>query len=184
MASTSSGWTTVTVHCLLFFFFFLKSVRKLQLQNAAVKVLSRTKRTALLFSVLKFSQRLPIKHRIDFKALLLAFKSLDSVGLKNLSDLIVVHKSSRAQKSAEAISWENQESELRWRAKFILSATILHPDGTSCLMNSHVCHTYIFKTRFIPFGVMGLLEPIPTIVTKTVWTEYHHRARPSQLSIF
>ena len=47
-------------------------IKKLQLvQNAAVRALKKTKRADYLTPVLKFLHRLPLSHRIDFKALLL-----------------------------------------------------------------------------------------------------------------
>ena len=58
-----------------------KTIKQLQLiQNAAARVLSRTKRTEHITPVLKSLHWLPVSYRIDFKVLLLVYKSLNGLG--------------------------------------------------------------------------------------------------------
>src|SRR4029434_8320273 len=67
---------------------FLKNLKQLQMiQNAAARVLTKTKRTDHITHILKYLHWLPVSYRIDFKALLLVFKSLNGIGPKYLSDM-------------------------------------------------------------------------------------------------
>ena len=55
-----------------------KTIKQLQVvQNAAARVLAKTKRTDHITPILKSLYWLPVSHRIDFKALLLVYKSLN-----------------------------------------------------------------------------------------------------------
>ena len=65
-----------------------KNLKQLQMiQNAAATVLTKTKRTDHITHILKYLHWLPVSYRIDFKALLLVFKSLNGIGPKYLSDM-------------------------------------------------------------------------------------------------
>ena len=67
-----------------------KSIRQLQLtQNAAARVLTRTKKVDHITVVLKPLHWLPVCQRIDFKILLLAYKALNGFGPKLISDLLL-----------------------------------------------------------------------------------------------
>ncbi len=55
-------------------------INKLQLvQNAAARVLTRTRKYDHISPVLSTLQWLPIKHRIDFKILLITYKALNGL---------------------------------------------------------------------------------------------------------
>ena len=78
-----------------------KSIRKLQLiQNAAARVLTNTKRVDHISPVLKSLHWLPVGQRIDFKVLLLVFKSLHGLGPKNIVELLHNYKPSRCLRSS------------------------------------------------------------------------------------
>ena len=65
-----------------------KTIKQLQLiQNAAARVLTRTKRSDHITPVLRSLHWLPVSYRIDFKALLLVFKSLNGMGPNYLLDM-------------------------------------------------------------------------------------------------
>ena len=58
-----------------------KRIKHRQLiQNAAARVLTRTKRSEHITPVLKYLHWLPVSHRIDFKSLLMVYKSQNNVG--------------------------------------------------------------------------------------------------------
>ena len=56
------------------------------IQNAAARILTKTKRTEHITPILKSLHWLPVSYRIDFKALLLVFKSLNGIGPRYLTD--------------------------------------------------------------------------------------------------
>ena len=63
-----------------------KSIKQLQLiQNAAARVLTRTKRSEHITPVLKSLHWLPVSYRIDFKVLLLVYKSLNGLGPEHMT---------------------------------------------------------------------------------------------------
>ena len=65
-----------------------KTIKPLQLiQNAAARVLTRTKRTDHITPILKSLHWLPVSFRIDFKALLLLFKSMNGKGPVYILDM-------------------------------------------------------------------------------------------------
>ena len=66
-----------------------KTIKQLQLiQNAAATLLSRTKRTEHITPVLKSLHWLPVSYRIDFKVLLLVYKSLNGLGPEYMSRVL------------------------------------------------------------------------------------------------
>ena len=79
-----------------------KSIKQLQLiQNAAARVLTRTKRSEHITPVLKSLHWLPVSYRIDFKVLLLVYKSLNGLGPEYMND-ILEYKPSRALRSIDS----------------------------------------------------------------------------------
>ncbi|KAK0143133.1 hypothetical protein N1851_018750 [Merluccius polli] len=79
-----------------------KSIKQLQLiQNAAARVLTRTKRSEHITPVLKSLHWLPVSYRIDFKVLLLVYKSLNGLGPEYMNDILVEYKPSRALRSTD-----------------------------------------------------------------------------------
>ena len=80
-----------------------KSIKQLQLiQNAAAQVLTRTKRSEHITPVLKSLHWLPVSYRIDFKILLLVYKSLNGLGPEYMNDILVEYKPSRALRSTDS----------------------------------------------------------------------------------
>ncbi len=64
-------------------------INKLQMvQNAAARVLSRTRKYEHISPVLSTMHWLPIKHRIDFKILLITYKALNGLAPQYLSELL------------------------------------------------------------------------------------------------
>lgn len=78
-----------------------KSVRKLQLvQNAAARVLTNTRKLDHITPVLKSLHWLPVSQRIDYKILLLVYKTLNGLGPKYMLDLLESYETSRPLRSS------------------------------------------------------------------------------------
>ncbi len=70
-----------------------KTIRKLQLiQNAATRILTRTRKSEHITPVLRSLHWLPVTFRIDFKVLLLVNKSLNGLGPKYIADMLTEYK--------------------------------------------------------------------------------------------
>ncbi|KAL2097497.1 hypothetical protein ACEWY4_006704 [Coilia grayii] len=77
-----------------------KTIKQLQLiQNAAARVLTRTKRSDHITPVLRSLHWLLVSYRIDFKALLLVFKSLNRTGPNYLLDMFHLYTTTRSLRS-------------------------------------------------------------------------------------
>lgn len=78
-----------------------KSIRQLQLiQNAAARVLTKTKKVDHITPVLRSLHWLPVCQRIDFKILLLVYKALNGLGPKYISDLLLSYEPPRPLRSS------------------------------------------------------------------------------------
>uniref|UniRef100_A0A3B4FPC0 Reverse transcriptase domain-containing protein n=1 Tax=Pundamilia nyererei TaxID=303518 RepID=A0A3B4FPC0_9CICH len=78
-----------------------KSVRQLQLiQNSAARVLTKTKKVDHISPALRSLHWLPVCQRIDFKVLMLAYKALNGLGPKYISDLLTQYEPSRSLRSS------------------------------------------------------------------------------------
>ena len=78
-----------------------KSIRQLQLiQNAAARVLTKTKKVDHITPVLRSLHWLPVCQRIDFKILLLVYKALNGLGPKYITDLLTNYEPSRPLRSS------------------------------------------------------------------------------------
>jgi len=78
-----------------------KWIRQLQLiQNAAARVLTKTKKVEHITPVLKSLHWLPVSQRIDFNRLLLVYKSLNGLAPKYITDLLSVYQPSRPLRSS------------------------------------------------------------------------------------
>jgi hypothetical protein len=81
-----------------------KNIRQLQLiQNAAARVLMKAKRSDHVTPLLKALHWLPVSQRIDFKVLLLVFKSLTGMGPTYLVDLLQYHTPTRPLRSQDQL---------------------------------------------------------------------------------
>ncbi len=77
-----------------------KTIRQLQLiQNAAARILTRTRKSEHITPVLRSLQWLPVTFRIDFKVLLLIYKSLNGLGPKYIADMLTEYKPNRPLRS-------------------------------------------------------------------------------------
>ncbi len=75
-------------------------INKLQMvQNAAARVLTRTRKNDHISLVLSTLHWLPIKHCMDFKILLITYKSLNSFAPQYLSELLSHYSPSRPLRS-------------------------------------------------------------------------------------
>ncbi|KAK7877377.1 hypothetical protein WMY93_031914 [Mugilogobius chulae] len=73
-----------------------QAVKQLQyIQNAAARVLTRTRKYDHISPVLRSLHWLPVAQRIDFKTALLVFKSLHGLAPKYISDMLVPYEPSR-----------------------------------------------------------------------------------------
>lgn len=80
-----------------------KSLKTLQLvQNAAARVLTRTRKRDHISPVLASLHWLPVKSRIEFKILLLTYKALNGLAPSYLKELIVPYYPSRTLRSQDA----------------------------------------------------------------------------------
>ncbi|KAF7641467.1 hypothetical protein LDENG_00280440, partial [Lucifuga dentata] len=78
-----------------------KSIKQLQLiQNAAARLLTNTKKREHISPILK-TLHLALASRIDFKALLIVYKSLNGLGPKCIADMFVNYMPGRSLRSAE-----------------------------------------------------------------------------------
>uniref|UniRef100_A0A3Q1J4G7 Reverse transcriptase domain-containing protein n=2 Tax=Anabas testudineus TaxID=64144 RepID=A0A3Q1J4G7_ANATE len=80
-----------------------RCINKLQLvQNAAARVLTRTRRYEHITPILSTLHWLPVKFRIDFKILLLTFKALNGLAPQYLRELLVSYDPPRLLRSEDA----------------------------------------------------------------------------------
>ena len=76
-------------------------IKKLQyVQNAAARLLTGSRKHDHITPLLKDLHWLPVSERINFKILLLTFKSINSLAPKYLSDLLTLYRPPRALRSA------------------------------------------------------------------------------------
>ncbi len=77
-----------------------KTIRQLHLiQNAAAMILTRTRKSEHITPVLRSLHWLPVTFRIDFKVLLLVYKSLNGLGPKCIADVLTAYKPNRPLRS-------------------------------------------------------------------------------------
>ncbi len=77
-----------------------KTIRQLQLiQNTAARILTRTRKSEHITPVLRSLHWLPVTFRIDFKVLLLVYKSLNGLGPKYMADMLTEYKPNRPLRS-------------------------------------------------------------------------------------
>jgi len=77
-----------------------KTIRQLQLiQNAAARILSRTRKYEHITPVLRSLHWLPVRFRIDFKVLLLVYKSFNGLGPQYIADMLTEYKPNRSLRS-------------------------------------------------------------------------------------
>ncbi|RJG15175.1 hypothetical protein D4A39_16695, partial [Alcanivorax profundi] len=78
-----------------------RAVKQLQyIQNAAARVLTRTRKYDHISPVLRSLHWLPVSQRIEFKAALLVFKALHGSAPKYISDMLVPYEPSRTLRTS------------------------------------------------------------------------------------
>ena len=83
----------------------MKSIKRLQLtQNAAARLIRRTKKRAHMTPVLRDLHWLPVVNRCQFKILLFTYKSLTSEAPSYISDLLNWYQPTRPLRSANTTS--------------------------------------------------------------------------------
>ena len=92
-----------------------KSLKTLQLvQNAAARVLTKTRKRDHISPILALLHWLPVKSRIEFKILLLTYKALNGLAP---SYLIVPYYPTRALCSQNAYMWFLKSPKVEWEAE-------------------------------------------------------------------
>ncbi len=77
-----------------------KTIKQLQLiQHAPARILTRTRKSEHITPVLRSLHWLPVTFRIDFKVLLLIYKSLNGLGPKFIADILTEYKPNRLHRS-------------------------------------------------------------------------------------
>ncbi len=75
-----------------------ETIRQLQLiLNATAGILTRTRKSEHITPVLRSLNCLPVTFRVDFKVLLLVYKSLNGIGPKYMADMLTEYKPNRPQ---------------------------------------------------------------------------------------
>ncbi len=96
-----------------------KTIRQLQLiQNTAARILTRTRNSEHITPVLRSLHWLPVTFRIDFKELLLVYKSLNGLGPKYIADMLTEYKHKTREYAFSyyaARSWNQLPEEIRAR---------------------------------------------------------------------
>jgi len=79
-----------------------KQLKKLQsAQNAAARVLARVRKREHITPVLRRLHWLPIRQRVEFKVLLLAFKALNNQAPSYIRDLLTIRETKRTLRSSD-----------------------------------------------------------------------------------
>ncbi len=113
-----------------------KTIRQLQLiQNAAARILTRNRKSEHITPVLRSLHWLPVTFRIDFKVILLVYKSLNGLGPKYIADMLTEYKPNRPQKQFLLPSNPSHERlTLKWNTQHYY--TIIYSP-----------HTYLFHLK-------------------------------------
>ena len=85
------------------FFLSHPNIAKISVQNAAARVVTLTNFRTNISPVLKSLHWLPIKERITYKILLIAFKVVNGLSPGYLSDIIVVYSPKRCLRSSDLL---------------------------------------------------------------------------------
>ncbi len=115
-------------------------INKLQMvQNAAARVLTRTRKYEHISPVLSTLHWLPTKHRIDFKISLISYKALNGLAPQYLSELLSHYSPShplRSQNSGHLII-SRYQNQLRAADLFLFSAQTLEQSTKHCSGGRH-----------------------------------------------
>ncbi len=123
-------------------------INKLQMvQNAAARVLTRTKKYEHISPVMSTLHWLPIKHRIDFKILLITDKALNGLAPQYLSELLLHYRPPhllRFQNSGDLIVPRISKSTAGGRSFFYLAPKLWNNLPNTVREADTICQ---FKSR-------------------------------------
>ncbi len=133
-------------------------INKLQMvQNAAARVLTRTRKYDHISPVMSTQHWLPIKHRIDFKILLITYKALNGLAPQYLSELLSHYSPPRllrSQNSGHLIIPRISKSTAGGRSFFYLAPKIwnnlpntVREADTLCQFKSRL-ETHLFNLTY------------------------------------
>ncbi len=133
-------------------------INKLQMvQNAAARVLTRTRKYDHISRVLSTLHWLPIKHRIDFKLLLITYKALHGLAPQYLSKLLTHYsppRPLRSQNSGHLIILRISKSTAGGRSFFYLAPKLwnnlpntVREADTHCQLKSRL-KTHFFNLAY------------------------------------
>ena len=133
-------------------------IKKLQsVQNAAVRLITRSRKCDHITPILLDLHWLPVSERIKFKILLLTFKALHQQSPTYIQDLITRYSPSRSLRSSSTLSLNPVSFNLKTYGSraFSVSApelwNILPDDIRSCenlRFLKHKLNTYLFKNFY------------------------------------
>ncbi len=134
-------------------------INKLQMvQNAAARVLTRTRKYDHISPVMSTLHWLPIKHRIDFKILLITYKALNALAPQYLSELLSHYSPPhplRSQNSGHLIIPRMSKSTACGRSFFYLAPKLwnnlpytVREADTLCQFKSSL-KTHLFNLAYI-----------------------------------
>ena len=110
------------------------SIHKLQLiQNCASWILTQTKKSTHITSIIAVLHWLPVPQIIDYKMILLVYKALNGVSPAYLSDLLSPYEPPRTLRSSHAKLLHAPRTRLRITGGRAFSS---HAHGTHFLINS------------------------------------------------
>ena len=109
-------------NCLLYDISDHRLTKLQRLQNAAARLITKTRKHDHITAVLINVHWLPIKQRIEYKLLLLTFRSLHGLAASYLSDLLIRYEPTRALRSADAHLLEVPRSRLRTQGEKAFSS--------------------------------------------------------------
>ncbi len=140
MLLSPAGWTIVIDSSPAF---PKKTIRQLQLiQNAAARILTRTRKSQHITPVLRSLCWLPISFRIYFIVLLLVYKSLNGLGPQYIADMLTEYKPNRPLRSLGSSQFRNTMGSLKQgESVFLLCHPQLEPASRRdqiCLNRSHI----------------------------------------------
>ena len=93
-----------------------------RLQTAAARLITKTKKHDHITAVLIDLHWLPIKKRIEYKLLLLTFRSLHALAASYITDLLIRYEPTRALRSADAHLLEDPRCRLRTQGESAFSS--------------------------------------------------------------
>uniref|UniRef100_A0A3P8U7G5 Reverse transcriptase domain-containing protein n=1 Tax=Amphiprion percula TaxID=161767 RepID=A0A3P8U7G5_AMPPE len=132
------------------------SLRRLQLvQNAAAHLLTRTSRHTHITPILSALHWLPVHHCIEFKILTFVFKALHGLAPLYISELLTIHRPSRALRSSTQMVLDVPRSRYKqWgdRCFAVAAPTLALPLELRVITNLQLfksrLKTYLFRRAF------------------------------------